>query len=121
MNSDEDSEEDRLRLSGSGSRFVHGGASLQEVVVPVIINKKRQSDTTAVEVDILSGSNSLITTEELAVSMYQRTAVTEKIQPRLLRVGIYNQAGELISDSREMTFDLRSENPRAKAEGKLIT
>lgn len=105
----------RLRLSGSGSRFVHGGASLQEVVVPVVsINKKRQSDTTAVEVDILSGSNSLITTEELAVSIYQRTAVTEKVQPRLLRVGIYNQAGELISDSREMTFDLRSENPRER-------
>jgi hypothetical protein len=35
----------RLRLKGSGSRFVHGGASLQEVVIPVLkINKKRQSD-----------------------------------------------------------------------------
>lgn len=35
----------RLRLKGSGSRFVHGGATLQEVVIPVIsINKKRQSD-----------------------------------------------------------------------------
>ena len=34
----------RLRLKGSGSRFVHGGASLQEVVIPVLkVNKKRQS------------------------------------------------------------------------------
>lgn len=105
----------RLRLSGSGSRFVHGGASLQEVVVPVIsINKKRQSDTTAVEVDILRGSNSLITTEELTVSLYQSTPVTEKNQPRVLRVGVYTESGELISDSYEMTFDLRSENPRAR-------
>ena len=105
----------RLRLSGSGSRFVHGGASLQEVVVPVIsINKSRQSDTTAVEVDILRGSNSLITTEELNVSMYQSSPVTEKTLPRVLRVGIYTEAGELISDSYEMTFDLRSENPRER-------
>lgn len=105
----------RLRLSGSGSRFVHGGASLQEVVVPVVsINKKRQSDTTAVEVDILRGSNSLITTEELTVSLYQSTPVTEKNQPRMLRVGVYTELGELISDSYEMTFDLRSENPRAR-------
>lgn len=105
----------RLRLSGSGSRFVHGGASLQEVVVPVVsINKKRQSDTTAVEVDILRGSNSLITTEELTVSLYQSTPVTEKNQPRMLRVGVYTESGELISDSYEMTFDLRSENPRAR-------
>ena len=105
----------RLRLSGSGSRFVHGGASLQEVVVPVVsINKSRQSDTTAVEVDILRGANSLITTEELSVSMYQSTSVTEKTLPRVLRVGIYTEAGELISDSYEMTFDLRSENPRER-------
>jgi hypothetical protein len=105
----------RLRLSGSGSRFVHGGASLQEVVVPVIsINKSRQSDTTAVEVDILRGANSLITTEELSVSMYQSSPVTEKTLPRVLRVGIYTEAGELISDSYEMTFDLRSENPRER-------
>lgn len=105
----------RLRLSGSGSRFVHGGASLQEVVVPVVsINKKRQSDTSAVEVDILRGSNSLITTEELTVSLYQSTSVTEKNQPRMLRVGVYTESGELISDSYEMTFDLRSENPRAR-------
>lgn len=105
----------RLRLSGSGSRFVHGGASLQEVVVPVIsINKSRQSDTTAVEVDILRGANSLITTEELSVSMYQSSPVTEKTLPRVLRIGIYTEAGELISDSYEMTFDLRSENPRER-------
>lgn len=105
----------RLRRSGSGSRFVHGGASLQEVVVPVVsINKSRQSDTTAVEVDILRGANSLITTEELSVSMYQSTSVTEKTLPRVLRVGIYTEAGDLISDSREMTFDLRSENPRER-------
>ncbi|MDP1136439.1 hypothetical protein Q6325_27650, partial [Klebsiella pneumoniae] len=44
----------RLRLSGSGSRFVHGGASLQEVIVPVIsVNKKRQDDIATVEVDLL--------------------------------------------------------------------
>lgn len=35
----------RLRVKGAGSRYVHGGATLQEVVVPVTqINKKRQSD-----------------------------------------------------------------------------
>ncbi len=31
----------RLRLSGSGSRFVHGGASLQEIVVPVSVKPAR--------------------------------------------------------------------------------
>jgi uncharacterized protein (TIGR02687 family) len=105
----------RLRLKGAGSRFVHGGASLQEVVIPVIkINKKRQSDISAVEVDILRGSSSVITSGQLAVALYQAQPVTDKIQPRKLRVGIYNQEGELISDSHDLTFDLTSENPRER-------
>ncbi|MCY4379637.1 MAG: BREX-1 system phosphatase PglZ type A [Candidatus Dadabacteria bacterium] len=103
----------RLRLKGSGSRFVHGGASLQEVVIPVLkINKKRRSDVTSVEVNILSGANSVITSGQLGVTLYQAAAVTDKVQPRTLRVGIYTETGELISDSHEITFDLTSNNPR---------
>ena len=105
----------RLRLKGSGSRFVHGGASLQEVVIPVLkINKKRQSDVTAVDVDILRGASSVITSGQLAVTMYQAGPVTDKIQPRVLRAGIYTEAGDLISDCHDLTFDLSSENPRER-------
>ncbi len=105
----------RLRLKGSGSRFVHGGASLQEVVIPVIkINKKRQSDITGVEVDILRGASSVITSGQLAVTLYQASPVTDKIQPRVLRAGIYSETGELISDSHDLVFDLTSENPRER-------
>lgn len=105
----------RLRLKGSGSRFVHGGASLQEVVIPVIkINKKRQSDVTVVDVDILRGASSVITSGQLAVVLYQSGPVTDKIQPRVLRAGIYTEAGDLISDSHDLTFDLVSDNPRER-------
>ncbi len=105
----------RLRLKGSGSRFVHGGASLQEVIIPVLkINKKRQSDVTAVEVDILRGASSVITSGQLAVTLYQAGPVTDKIQPRVLRAGIYTEAGDLISDSHDLTFDLTSDNPRER-------
>jgi uncharacterized protein (TIGR02687 family) len=105
----------RLRVKGAGSRYVHGGAALQEVVIPVLaINKKRQSDTTVVEVDILRGSTSVITAGQLTVAFYQAEPVTDKAQPRTLRAGIYNQTKELISDQRELTFDLVAENPRER-------
>ena len=105
----------RLRLKGSGSRFVHGGASLQEVVIPVLkINKKRQSDVSTVEVDILRGASSVITSGQLAVTMYQAGPVTDKIQSRVLQAGIYTEAGELISDLHDLTFDLSSDNPRER-------
>ncbi|MDR0882621.1 MAG: BREX-1 system phosphatase PglZ type A [Candidatus Adiutrix sp.] len=105
----------RLRLKGSGSRYVHGGATLQEVVLPVLkINKKRQSDVASVEVVILPGASSVITSGQLAVSLYQAEPVTDKIQPRTLRAGIYTEVGDLISDCHDLTFDLRSENPRER-------
>ena len=105
----------RLRLRGSGSRFVHGGASLQEVVIPVIsVHKKRQGDVTIVDVDILRGASSVITSGQLAVTLYQRGPVTDKIQPRVLRAAIYSETGELISDSHDLVFDLTSENPRER-------
>lgn len=105
----------RLRLRGSGSRYVHGGASLQETVIPLIrINKKRKSDVSTVDVEILRGSSTVITSGQLAVTLYQREPVTEKMQPRTLRAGIYTEDDELISDRHELTFDLASENTRER-------
>lgn len=105
----------RLRLKGSGSRFVHGGATLQEVVIPVIsVNKKRQSDVERVEVELIGGGGKTITTGQLAVVLYQTEPVTEKRQPRRLRAGLFTLAGESISDTHDLTFDLSSENPRER-------
>lgn len=105
----------RLRLKGSGSRFVHGGATLQEVVIPVItINKKRQSDVGKVEVELIGGGGKTITTGQLAVVLYQAEPVTDKCQPRRLRLGLYSLAGDAISDVQELTFDMASSNPRER-------
>lgn len=105
----------RMRLSGSGSRFVHGGASLQETIIPIIsINKKRSSDITMVEVEVLRSGSSVITSGQIAVTLYQVEAVTDKIQPRKLRLGIYTESGKLISDSHTVDVDLTSENARER-------
>jgi len=101
----------RLKLAGGGSRFVHGGAALQEVVVPVLaINKKRKSDTRLVDVKILPESDK-ITTGQLAVKLYQSEPVSEKVQPRTLRAGLY--VGETpISNQPELVFDRESTEQR---------
>lgn len=105
----------RLRIQGAGSRYVHGGAALQEVVIPVIrINKKRHSDVTLVDVEILPGAAATITTGQLTVTLYQTRPVTAKVQSRTLRAGIYTQADELISDRHELTFDMESDNARER-------
>jgi hypothetical protein len=100
-------------LKGSGSRYVHGGATLQEIILPVLlINKKRQSDTSIIDVDILRGATSIITSGQFSAVFYQVQPSSDKVQARTLRAGIYTQAGDLVSDSHEVTFNMESENPR---------
>jgi len=105
----------RLKRSGSSTKFVHGGATLQEIVIPVIrIHKKRKSDTAQVDIDIIRGSSSVISSGQLSVTFYQKEAVTDKLLPRVLRAGIYTLEGTLISDRHTLTFDLTSENARER-------
>jgi uncharacterized protein (TIGR02687 family) len=105
----------RFRKSGSGSRFMHGGCTLQEIVVPVIqVNKSRTSDVSQVEIDLLPSSSDVISTGQLSVAFYQQQAVTDKLRPRTLRVGIYGPGGELLSDRHTICFDASSENPRER-------
>ncbi len=103
----------RLRLQGSGSRYVHGGSSLQEVLLPVLhINKSRVSDISLVDVDVISSGSKLITTGQISVAFFQEQPVSEKQQTRELRVGIYTAEGELISNQELLKFDFSSENAR---------
>jgi uncharacterized protein (TIGR02687 family) len=105
----------RMRVKGSGSRFVHGGAALQEIVIPVIeVGKQREADVGQVEVRILVAGRSLISSGQTAVTLYQVEPVSEKMRPRELLAGIYAADGTLISDEVSLTFDFRSENARER-------
>lgn len=105
----------RMRVKGAGSRFVHGGAALQEVVIPVIrVGKQREADVGHVEVQIFVTGRSLISSGQTAVTLYQVQPVSEKMRPRELLAGIYATDGTLISDEYTLLFDFRSENARER-------
>ncbi len=104
----------RIRIQGAGSRFVHGGASLQEIVVPVLeINKARKSDIEQVEIDIISGTSN-ITSNTFAVSFYQKQPVADKIQQRQIKAGFYTGAGQLISDVITLLFNSTESDAMAR-------
>ena len=76
----------RLRRQGAGSRFIHGGAMLQEVVVPVLlITKKREDTISKVDVDIINKSNNKITTNIHPVKFYQSERVAERLLGRKIK------------------------------------
>ncbi len=104
----------RIRIQGGGSRYVHGGATLPEIAIPVIqFSRKRRSDVRRVEVDIIK-SQSRITTNRLPVSFLQTEPVGEKILPRELKIGIYSKDGELISDEVKLNFSSDNEDARGR-------
>jgi uncharacterized protein (TIGR02687 family) len=104
----------RIRIQGAGSRFLHGGASLQEIVIPVLeINKARKSDIEQVEIDIISGSSN-ITSTTFGVSFYQKQAVAEKILSRQIKAGFYTASGKLISDVASLAFNSTNSDAAAR-------
>jgi len=110
----------RLRIQGAGSRYVHGGSSLQEIVLPVLeINKARIRDIAFVEIDISAPSYN-ITSNSFGVSFYQKQPVGDKMMPRNLRVGFYTSGGHLISDITNFKFDSRDNDAAAREQRKTF-
>lgn len=104
----------RFPLQGSGKRYVHGGFSLQEVVIPVVhINKSRSDDTGRVSVEIIRMPAKL-TTGQVALSLYQEKPVTPKLLPRALKIGIYASDGQAISEVKAITFDSKEDEARKR-------
>ncbi len=94
----------KIRVQGGGHRFVHGGAALQEMVVPLIkIKKKRKDDVRDVEVSALPISQ--ITTNTIMISFYQEEIVSEKVKPKTLKMAFYTNDGKLLSNTQSYTFD----------------
>jgi uncharacterized protein (TIGR02687 family) len=104
----------RFPLQGSGKRFVHGGISLQEVVVPVVkIRKTRIDDATQVDVEILRVPTK-ITTGQVAISLFQDRPALDKTLPLTLRVGVFAKDGTSLSEIKTHVFDSKDEEARLR-------
>lgn len=95
----------KIRVQGGGNRFVHGGATLQELVIPLIevnISKNKAENTKEVTVEIVPIRN--ISTNSVNVSLYQTDLMSEQIKPLTLKVGFESIDGKALSDSATYTF-----------------
>ncbi|MDR9367299.1 MAG: PglZ domain-containing protein, partial [Balneolaceae bacterium] len=105
----------RLRVHGAGSRFVHGGATLQELITPVIKVKKKREDTIKqVDVDVLNKRNNKISTNIQRVSFYQLQPVEGQTLSRTLKIQFKSEDGESLSDVFTYTFDSDAESSKER-------
>jgi len=111
----------RFPLKGSGKRYVHGGVSLQEVIVPVLrIHKARSNDTERVEVELLR-MPAKITTGQVSLALYQDRPVADKTLPRTLQIGLFAKDGTTLSEVRTLTFDSADSEPRQREKSLVLT
>lgn len=104
----------RFRLQGSGKRYMHGGFSLQEVVIPLVhIHKARVDDTERVAVELMRVP-AKITTGQVALSLYQEKPITAKLLPRDLRVGLFAKDGTPLSEMKPVKCDHVEEEARKR-------
>lgn len=91
-----------------GSRFVHGGAMPQEIVVPVIQvaqlkgRSAEKTRTRSVGISVLSG-NLRITTSRYRFRLIQTEAVTERIRPLNAKIAIFD-GDEPVTNVEVLTF-----------------
>ena len=92
-----------------GSRFIHGGAMLQEVMVPLVkvVQMKGKSaqktKTKHVGISIL-GSNLKITTNRYKFKFIQTEAVSDRVKPLTVKVAIFEDS-DPITNTETITFD----------------
>lgn len=111
----------RIKMPGAGLNFVHGGISLQEMVVPVIEyhflrndskeykRNKSKYDTKPVGVSLLSASHK-ISNMIFSLNFYQTEAVADNREAADYQVYFTDRNGKTISDVQKIIADKSSDS-----------
>jgi len=101
----------RYKRQGSGMHFVHGGSSLQELVVPVVeSNRKREDVSERVPFKLLNKEFKIVS-GAIKIRIFQELPVEIETKAREVAAGIYTTANELVSNEVKHTMDSASELP----------
>lgn len=111
----------RIKMKGGNLNFVHGGISLQEMVVPVIEyhflrnqskeykENKSKYDTKPVEISLLS-ANRKISNMIFSLNFYQKDAVGGNREAATYQLYFTDSGGKAISDVQKIIADKTSDN-----------
>lgn len=111
----------RIKMNGSGLNFVHGGISLQEMVVPVIDyhflrnqykqyqRNQKKYDTKPVEVSLLSATHK-VSNMIFSLNFYQKEPVGDNRESATYQLYFTDSNGKQISDTSKIIADKTSDN-----------
>ena len=105
----------RIKISGGGENYVHGGISLQEMVVPVIVYKgmragyKNYVEVTNPGLSLISEGRK-ISNLMFSLDFLQKQPVGGKVQPCEYVLCFKDDSGTPVSDSQTVKADKTSSN-----------
>lgn len=109
----------RFKVPGSGANYVHGGASLQEVVVPLINYKVLRGSTakkmeeSKVKIKLVNQSHK-ITNSLFTLEFFQTEKVGGKYIPCTVNIFIEDENGKILSNQEIIIADKKSEKPEER-------
>ena len=119
----------RFKSQGGGVNFAHGGASLQEIVLPVLIYNHIKSDSVLdkrgiehgkVEITVLE-SHKKITANTFKIRILQTAKVTAKREPLRYKIALYDGDGNMVSDEKLVIADSTSNEPEDRIQKVILT
>ena len=105
----------RIKVQGGGENYVHGGISLQEMVVPVIVYKgmragyKEYIEVQNPGLSLISESRK-VTNLMFSLDFLQKQPVGDKVQPCIYRLYFTDDEGIPVSDFQTVIADRTSAN-----------
>ena len=99
----------RIATSG-GYNFTHGGASLQEMIIPIIHSSQRRSDKTDFVGVSLMTHNLNVVSSRLKFNILQEDMVDMTMQARTIVCAIY-QGDKIVSNETTITMDSTEPEP----------
>ena len=97
----------RIRIKGRGNRFVHGGASLQEITTPVIevsVGSGGAEEVRDVGIALHYDDTSL-KVNRFSPRVIQQEPISPTRRPLTVTIGLESMSGEQLSSTRVITLD----------------
>ena len=105
----------RYHIQGNiGLQFVHGGASMQELLTPVlVVHRVEKDENETVSFKVIEKTDRIVS-NFMKIKLLQDQPVSNELKNNELVFAIYSETGELLSDEVEVNLNSTSSNPRER-------
>lgn len=111
----------RFGVPGKGKQYVHGGASMQEMLVPVLqYRRNRKDDLSPVRWRLLNETALRISSGAVKLEFLQEQAIAEGLREVRLSAALYNAEGTMLSNEETVVLNHTATDPRTRMNSHIL-